>query len=163
MRPENQRTREPAGEDPKEDQSQSQLLPGEESVSREVGVPVAAPSRASRAGASWETSASFIWRLNKNVGFRARAIKSCGMRVEQERSGAPTCTPMFKNKFGARVKVVAPNHGAGGSLLVHSHLSFESKASKLQGGVPCGPVLATSVKAAVLPPPHPGSPRGHQT
>lgn len=156
-KPENQRTsrRGPGG------RSKPEPAPSRRGVyvSREVGLPMAAPSRA-----SWENSASFIWRLNKNAGFWARAIKSCEMRVEQERSEAPTCTPMFKNKFGARVKVGAPNHGAGGSLLLHSHLlSFESKASKLQGGVPCDPVLGTSVKAAVLPPPHPGSPRGDWT
>lgn len=91
-------------------------------MSREVGVPMAALSKASRTGASWENSASFIRRLNKNAGFRARAIKSYEMRVEQERSGTPTSTPMFKNKFEARVKVVAPNHGAAGSLLLHSLL-----------------------------------------
>lgn len=36
------------------------------------------------------------------------------MRLEQECSGAPTCTPIFEKIFEARVKVVAPHHGAGG-------------------------------------------------
>lgn len=77
------------------------------------------------------------------------------LRVEQEGSGAPTCTPIFEKKFEARVKVVAPHHGGGGKTDPSStsiSLLLRAKLPNYRVGVPCGPVLDTSGKGAVLPP-----------
>lgn len=62
-----------------------------------------------------------------------------GAKGEWEKSGKCPPTPLLlisKNRLGARVKVVAPHHGAGGKAPFYFSSSFEGEASKLQGWEP---------------------------